>query len=213
MPLRVQPSPSVWLVERGSFVPPLVASPIVPVSVSLILRGHRKPRADALARLVVGRLLRVHELVAVAHVRLPADARRPLRGLADALGLGDLRAVLRRAACASRSRCPSGTRRSPRGGRSSPAAPRSRSAAARCPVPACRRAYRAPAAPAGSVRWSALSGRAPARRAACSIAPIVRGLFHEAILRFVDLSRMPERRPRPGLWSPTMTLLLQAPRV
>ena len=36
MPLRVQPSPSVWLVERGSPVPPLVASPMVPVSVSLI---------------------------------------------------------------------------------------------------------------------------------------------------------------------------------
>ena len=36
MPLRVQPSPSVWFVERGSLVPPFVASPIVPVSVSLI---------------------------------------------------------------------------------------------------------------------------------------------------------------------------------
>ena len=36
-PLRVLPSPSVWLVERGSLLPPLVATWIVADSVSLIL--------------------------------------------------------------------------------------------------------------------------------------------------------------------------------
>mgnify|MGYP003694635657 CR=1 FL=1 len=77
MPLRVQPSPSVWLVERGSPVPPFVAMPDRAGQRVVDLGGHREPGADALALLLDGRF-RIHGLVPVAHVGLPADARGPV---------------------------------------------------------------------------------------------------------------------------------------